>query len=722
MHQFQYKYGDSPLAGYTIQRAAGRGGFGEVYYALSDGGRQVALKVVQNYEQIELRGIGQCMNMKSPHLVTIFDVKHNAENKPFVVMEYVDGPSLRDLINESPGGLGQQKAAFFLREIAKGLSFLHDCGIVHRDLKPGNIFYENGSVKIGDYGLSKAISTGANSGQTITVGTVNYMAPEIGAGRYDRSIDIYALGVILYEMLTGQVPFFGDSPAEVLLKHVSAEPDLAELDEPFKTVLRKSLAKDPADRYQTVQEMVEDIFGAEHVRNSVSGFSPEALSVVAERIAGKVHAGKPADKPAGKKDDPWKKVAEGLDELGSRLGKQVSDRIAGRGSRQNDRKIDIGANVADPIDRRQRTILSFVAMLVVSMGVGLLNGPRTDAMGATAALSFLMILGAVKGILWVRWRLLPTMEKGLIRNLAATGVGIFFAAILSVVFWADSPALIFIRTTLICLLGMAFFDLWKLTAPGRAERVTISPVVWAGILGLIGAEIFDGVPVFIVGVMAGTMLVIQIASPFGRLISKPATTVAKENPEKDVPVATAVPLSIRRFNPIGVVLSILGTLFLTAGFLTGLAVAVHVPFLLAAIPEVAAEMDEAFGYSGWPLLLEKIGLITSAILLISALVFIVFKRRKRGAAHIVRAVLAILTLVGALAMVSDAMPNQYSEIAAMTEDNNQIGPALESILAKTGGQEMVVAAILFVTAVLLLAWPGRQRPQLTIAPGRGGNK
>ena len=84
MEAYQYKYGDRPLEGYTIQRAAGRGGFGEVYYAVSDSGRQVALKVVQSYEQIELRGITQCMNLKSPHLVTVFDVKTSPEGEaPF---------------------------------------------------------------------------------------------------------------------------------------------------------------------------------------------------------------------------------------------------------------------------------------------------------------------------------------------------------------------------------------------------------------------------------------------------------------------------------------------------------------------------------------------------------------------------------------------------------------------------------------------------------------
>ena len=154
MWAYQYKHGDRPLDGYTILRAAGRGGFGEVYEAVSDSGREVALKAILGYEQIELRGIAQCMNLKSPHLVSVFDVRHNDAGRPFLIMEFVAGPNLRELIDAAPAGLGVQKSAFFLREIAKGLTYLHDRGIVHRDLKPGNIFYENGYVKIGDYGLS----------------------------------------------------------------------------------------------------------------------------------------------------------------------------------------------------------------------------------------------------------------------------------------------------------------------------------------------------------------------------------------------------------------------------------------------------------------------------------------------------------------------------------------------------------------------------------------
>jgi serine/threonine protein kinase len=287
MASYRYQNGDRPLDGFTIEQALGRGGFGEVYFAVSDSGRQVALKAVQNYEDIELRGISHCMNIKSPHLVSIFDVKHSERGDPFVIMEYVAGPSLRDLLDESPNGLGPEKAAWFIREIAKGIALLHDNGVVHRDLKPHNVFFEDGYVKVGDYSLSKVITASHRSGHTLTVGTVHYMAPEISVGRYDRTVDIYALGVLLYEMLTGQPPFVGETMGEVLMKHMAGDVDVSALDEPYALVVRKAMAKDPTERYQTVDELVADLFGSATVVDGVSTFSPNSLTQVAERaIAG----------------------------------------------------------------------------------------------------------------------------------------------------------------------------------------------------------------------------------------------------------------------------------------------------------------------------------------------------------------------------------------------------------------------------------------------------
>jgi serine/threonine protein kinase len=256
---YQFKHGDRPLEGITVQRAVGRGGFGEVYYALADSGKEVALKHLRENPETELRGISEVMNLKSPHLITIYDVRRNAGGECFVIMEYVSGPSLRDVLRAEPAGLSPERAAAFVQGMAQGLSQLHERGIVHRDLKPANVFYDQGYVKIGDYGLSKHLSGSQHSGQTISVGTVHYMAPEIGSGSYTKLVDIYALGVILYEMLTGRLPFTGESLTEVLMRQLNEQPDTSMLPPRFAPVVARTLAKQPQERYQNVLELSDAV-------------------------------------------------------------------------------------------------------------------------------------------------------------------------------------------------------------------------------------------------------------------------------------------------------------------------------------------------------------------------------------------------------------------------------------------------------------------------------
>ena len=255
-HRYTFGSGARPLEGYTIKRAIGRGGFGEVYYATSDSGKEVALKLITRNLEIERRGVAQCMNLKCQNLLAIHDIKGNDEGDTFVIMEYVAGPNLAQVLAEYPRGMPLPEVRAWLRGLVEGVSYLHDHGIVHRDLKPANLFMEEGIVKIGDYGLSKMITSERVSNHSESIGTCHYMAPEISTGKYNKPIDIYAIGVILFEMIVGQVPFDGETVGEVLIKHLTTRPDLSALPDPYREIVAKALAKDPAHRQSRVLDLL----------------------------------------------------------------------------------------------------------------------------------------------------------------------------------------------------------------------------------------------------------------------------------------------------------------------------------------------------------------------------------------------------------------------------------------------------------------------------------
>src|SRR3954464_12375014 len=239
--KFSYSSGQRPLDGFTLKRGIGRGGFGEVYFALRDGGKEVALKLVRGDQQVELRGVAQCLNLKHPNLVGLYDLKRDAQGDHWVVMEYVAGEPLNVVLGRHPNGLPRELAREWFLGLARAISYLHDHGIVHRDLKPANVFLENGLVKVGDYGLSKSIGARQHTAQTQSVGTVHYMAPEISTGNYNKQVDVYAAGVILYEMVTGKVPFDGESAGEILMKHLTSPPDMNRVPAEWKAVVAKAL-------------------------------------------------------------------------------------------------------------------------------------------------------------------------------------------------------------------------------------------------------------------------------------------------------------------------------------------------------------------------------------------------------------------------------------------------------------------------------------------------
>jgi eukaryotic-like serine/threonine-protein kinase len=274
--KFTYSSGQRPLEGFTLKRGIGRGGFGEVYFAVSDGGKEVALKLVRGDTQIELRGVAQCLNLKHPNLVNLYDLRSDNQGDHWVVMEYIAGEPLNVVLGRHPNGLPRELVREWFLGLARAIAYLHDHGIVHRDLKPANIFLENGVVKVGDYGLSKAIGASQRTAQTHSVGTVHYMAPEISTGNYGKQVDTYAAGIILYEMLTGRVPFDGESSGEILMKHLTTPPDLSKVPAEYLPIVSKALAKNPAQRYASMAEMARaiEVLGNESSRVPTAAATP----------------------------------------------------------------------------------------------------------------------------------------------------------------------------------------------------------------------------------------------------------------------------------------------------------------------------------------------------------------------------------------------------------------------------------------------------------------
>ncbi len=258
---------------YLLQRRIGSGGMADVWLARdSELGREVAIKVLhdnfaRDSEFVDRfrREASAAAGLQHPNVVAVFD-RGAVEDSYYIAMEYVEGSTLRDLISR---GLGISESVEVTRQVLAAAGFAHERGFVHRDLKPMNVLIDrSGRVRVTDFGIARA----GNSEITRTgsvLGTAQYLSPEQAQGfEVTQTSDIYSIGVMLFEMLTGRVPFDGDNAVAIAMKQVSEEPPAPSTINPsvppaLDSVVLKALAKDPAQRYASAAEMQVALDAAE---------------------------------------------------------------------------------------------------------------------------------------------------------------------------------------------------------------------------------------------------------------------------------------------------------------------------------------------------------------------------------------------------------------------------------------------------------------------------
>lgn len=277
---------------YEILEIMGKGGMAVVYKAFDHRlGRNVALKVLKDDFALDqefrrrFQNESQAVAMLShPNIVAVYDMCSSGDVE-YIVMELVEGINLKQYMN-SKGILTWKEAVHFATQICRALSHAHSKGIVHRDIKPHNIMVEkNGNVKVADFGIAR-LQDSQNTLTQETLGSVHYISPEQARGEIvDSRSDLYSLGIILYEMLTGKLPFNGDNTVAVAVMHINgvfqapcdANPDIPA---GLEQIILKAMATDANDRYQTADEMLQDL---EHFRKNRSskGSSSKAGAIAA---------------------------------------------------------------------------------------------------------------------------------------------------------------------------------------------------------------------------------------------------------------------------------------------------------------------------------------------------------------------------------------------------------------------------------------------------------
>ena len=258
---------------YEIIRKIGDGGMAFVYEAKDRLlNRIVAVKVLrpefvddEEFLAKFKREAEAVANISHPNIVNVYDVGCDGKVN-YIVMEYVDGQNLKEII-KNEGTLDEYTALDITKQIAKALSAAHKKGVIHRDIKPHNILIssEGRNIKVADFGIAKAATNSTMTNIGSIIGSVHYFSPEQAKGKpVKNNADLYSLGIVLYEMLLGKVPFKGDSPISIALQHINEDIEFSseektQIPQSIRTLIKKLTEKSPEDRYQSSEEVIEDI-------------------------------------------------------------------------------------------------------------------------------------------------------------------------------------------------------------------------------------------------------------------------------------------------------------------------------------------------------------------------------------------------------------------------------------------------------------------------------
>lgn len=258
---------------YEIIKKIGDGGMAFVYKAKDILlNRIVAVKVLRPEFVDDDEFLGKfkreaeaVASLSHPNIVNVYDVGEDGKVH-YIVMEYIDGQNLKEII-KNEGTLDEYTALDITKQIAMALSAAHKKGIIHRDIKPHNILISNEGrvVKVADFGIAKAVSNSTMTNIGSIIGSVHYFSPEQAKGKFvSNNADLYSLGIVLYEMIIGKVPFRGDSPISIALQHINDEIEFTSeeqinIPQSVRTIIKKLTEKSSVDRYQSAEEVIEDI-------------------------------------------------------------------------------------------------------------------------------------------------------------------------------------------------------------------------------------------------------------------------------------------------------------------------------------------------------------------------------------------------------------------------------------------------------------------------------